>query len=161
MNKKEGMFGKLLLLVGSVFLIGMVLVVLTQIYYRFVLQKPLSWSEEVARGFFIWAAVIGAAIAMNEKLHTNLTVFFDKFPPKARFVVASVTSILTIVFFTVVFVYGMRLTMVAHMNTSPALKLPMSYFYASAPIGCGIMAIFAVRDLIDLWFKKGTRGDNG
>lgn len=161
MNKKEGMFSRILLLVGSVFLIGMVLVVLTQIYYRFVLQKPLSWSEEIARGLFIWTAVIGAAIAMDEKLHTNLTVFFDKFPPKVRFIVASATHILTIIFFAVVFVYGLKLTIVAHRNTSPALKWPMSYFYASAPIACGIMALFAVRDLIDLWFKKGTRGDNG
>ncbi|MEJ2134846.1 MAG: TRAP transporter small permease subunit [Desulfofustis sp.] len=50
-----------LLLVGSTLV--MVISILLQVFFRYVMNAPLYWSEEIARYAFVWLVFIGAAIA--------------------------------------------------------------------------------------------------
>ena len=40
----------------------MLVVVTLQVWYRFVLNDPLAWSEELARYLFVWSSFIGSAV---------------------------------------------------------------------------------------------------
>lgn len=58
----------------------MVVVVFAQVIFRYSLEQPLSWSEEVARYMFIWATFLGASVAFYENTHINVTYFTDHIP---------------------------------------------------------------------------------
>ena len=48
-----------------------------QIFMRYVMGASLSWSEELARYFFIWATYVGIAYAVRKDAHIRVTMGTD------------------------------------------------------------------------------------
>lgn len=55
-----------------------VLNVLWQVFTRFVLHHPASYTEELARYLLIWIGLLGAAYAAGNKLHLAIDLFSAK-----------------------------------------------------------------------------------
>jgi len=49
-------------------------IMLAQVFWRYFLEWPLSWSEEIARFLFIIITYLGAAIATFEKSHIEINI---------------------------------------------------------------------------------------
>ena len=58
----------------------MVIIVFTQVIFRFFIQQPLSWSEEVARYVFVWIIWIGAAVVVRENGHPGMDLLTRSSP---------------------------------------------------------------------------------
>ncbi|MFC2086050.1 TRAP transporter small permease, partial [Bacteroidota bacterium] len=58
----------------------LVIDVLWQVFTRFVLRDPSSWTEELARYLLIWVGLLGAAYAAGKKMHLAL----DLLPAKLK-----------------------------------------------------------------------------
>lgn len=56
-------------------LAGTVLVLLAQIFYRYALEKPLSWSNEAATDLLVYVAFVGFAIGIRDNAHVALNLF--------------------------------------------------------------------------------------
>jgi TRAP-type C4-dicarboxylate transport system permease small subunit len=68
-----------------VFLIGgIVLLVFSGALSRYVFSYSIAWSEELARFFFLWGALFGAAAACKYGQHGGIPLLVDKFPPTAQ-----------------------------------------------------------------------------
>ncbi|AXI43994.1 TRAP transporter small permease [Sulfitobacter sp. SK011] len=68
-----------------VFLIGgIVLLVFSGALSRYVFSYSIAWSEELARFFFLWGALFGAAAACKYGQHGGIPLLVDKFPPAAQ-----------------------------------------------------------------------------
>jgi TRAP-type C4-dicarboxylate transport system permease small subunit len=65
---------------GVAFLLTMFVSVLIQIFFRYVLKTPLTWTEEASRYSFIWTVLLGAAFAVRRREHVVMDVLFKKFP---------------------------------------------------------------------------------
>jgi len=58
-------------------------VVLLQIFFRYILNDPLIWSEELARYLFIWLCFVGWLIASRHNDHISVVFLRDRLPPLA------------------------------------------------------------------------------
>lgn len=68
-----------------VFLIGgIVVLVFSGALSRYVFAYSIAWSEELARFFFLWGALFGAAAACRFGQHGGIPLLVDKFPPAAQ-----------------------------------------------------------------------------
>jgi TRAP-type C4-dicarboxylate transport system permease small subunit len=56
----------------------MVVDVLWQVFTRFILNNPSSWTEELAIFLLIWVALLGAAVALNRGAHLGIDYFVGK-----------------------------------------------------------------------------------
>ena len=70
------------MIIGLMFV--MTVVVFAQIFFRYVFNVPLGWSEELARFAFVWVSFMGASALMRVKEHINVTVFIDFMPARVR-----------------------------------------------------------------------------
>lgn len=52
----------------------MIVLMLAQVFWRYFLELPLSWSEEIARFLFIIITYLGAAVATFEKSHIEINI---------------------------------------------------------------------------------------
>ena len=43
------------------------------VFYRYVLNNSLSWTEELARYLMVWFAYIGMAMAFRDESHVNVS----------------------------------------------------------------------------------------
>ena len=62
-----------------VLLLAMTFVVFGQVIARYVLQTPLSWSEELARFMLIWLSMLSAAYGFKTKSHFALKLLVSRF----------------------------------------------------------------------------------
>jgi TRAP-type C4-dicarboxylate transport system permease small subunit len=73
-------------IVGPLFLIMLALMFI-QVVYRYILESPLPWSEELCRYLFIITSFLGGAVATAERSHIEINfaeLFITKFTPDPR-----------------------------------------------------------------------------
>ena len=67
-----------LALIVSVLLTMLLFTVVWQVFSRYVLKDPSSYTDELARYLLIWVALLGAAYATGQKLHLAIDLLQNK-----------------------------------------------------------------------------------
>jgi TRAP-type C4-dicarboxylate transport system permease small subunit len=144
-NFEESIIGFLLLI--------MLLAVLGQVFFRYVLGTPLRWTEELSRYSYVWLTFIGGAYAIKRRSHICLLYFVQK--QVARLL----SNVLVFAMFVYVFPSGLRFTLSMYRVLSPALEIPMAFLYLAVILGILLMLFRLVMDsILILQETKQTRG---
>ena len=139
---KRGMT-KLLAAIATLLLSIMTLLVLYQVFTRYVLNSPAAFTEELVRYFLIWTGFIGAAYAFITREHMCLVLVRDSLRPERRRILMTFIDVLILVFAVfVITVGGFKLAMSAQKVFSALLGIPRSLVYAMAPVS-GLFIIVA------------------
>ncbi|WP_234730297.1 TRAP transporter large permease [Acidocella facilis] len=59
-----------------------ILILSASVFYRFVLDSPLVWADELAGILFLWLAMLGAVIALQRGQHMRMTAIVNRVPPR-------------------------------------------------------------------------------
>jgi TRAP-type C4-dicarboxylate transport system permease small subunit len=124
--------------------------VLWQVFTRFILRDPSSWTEELARYLLIWVGLLGAAYAAGRRMHLAVDLLPTKLTGKKRLQLEIFIEIATLAFaFFALVIGGFRLVMVTLVlnQTSAALQLPLGYVYVVVPLS-GVLIMFYSLDHI-------------
>lgn len=141
------------LMVLMVFCLG------AQVFFRFVLNASLTWSEELSRFAFIWLVYMGAVLGAKERIHIRVTAFHRLLPAAARGWVIPGADLLWIAI-NLTFAWQGALQ-VGHLMRfsyiSPALQWNMALIYSVVPVGFLLMSL---RILEGYWrdWRQGTLG---
>lgn len=65
-------------------LVVMLVLVTSQVFFRYILQVSVPWTEEAARWFYAWQIFLGSALAAKRGLHLRATFLLERFPPRLR-----------------------------------------------------------------------------
>ena len=63
---------------------AMTAIVIAGVFFRYVLLKPIGWSEEAARYLMIWAASLAVSLGIMKGEHVGLTFIVGSFPTQAQ-----------------------------------------------------------------------------
>ncbi len=120
-----------------------VLVVVTslQVFTRYVLNAPFSWTEEAARMLFTWIIFVGAALITKRGSHISIDILVKVLPPGPRRWLLVVSQLVTLAVVTILAVKGFQLLQITGTSESPALGIRWAYVYAAFPIGMSLMAV--------------------
>ena len=127
-----------------ILLVLMVLAVLWQIFSRYLMNSPSSFTEELARFLFIWIGILGAAYASGQQAHLAIDILPPKLDPLNRRRLRIGINLLIILFsLTVLVIGGGNLVYVNYLlgQSSAALNVPLSWVYSIVPVS-GILVIF-------------------
>lgn len=125
-------------------LLVMIVTVLANVFFRYVLHKPLIWGDEVASLSFIWMAMLGAALAVDRHEHMRLTVFLPLLPERVARVAEIAGQVLVCVLLLRLLPVAVEYAYEESFVTSPALQIPMSWRASAIPAGIGLMAVLMV-----------------
>jgi TRAP-type transport system small permease protein len=139
---------------GAKFLLGaciaaIVLITLCAVVWRYLLDSPLSWVEQVSTMLFVWVIFIGSAVLYRQNLHIGVDAFLFMLNEKHRAVWKWVVECLNLTFIVILFVYSLKLTIAVLGNTAGALDISPAYYYASAPVSCLMMMLFFLEKIVD------------
>ncbi|RMG84100.1 MAG: TRAP transporter small permease [Bacteroidetes bacterium] len=128
---------------------SIVLLMLVAIFFRYVLNNSLFWSDEIIRYLFVWLTFLGAAVAFRENAHIRVTFFREKLPATPRKIVENLDQWLTLGFLIFLSVGGFYWVADLRGSFSPALGLPLNWlFYAALPVSTTLMAGF---EMVRIW----------
>lgn len=123
----------------------MVVIIAAQVWYRFVMNDPLAWSEELGRYVFVWISFIGAAAGVRYQVHLGIDLLQKLLAPNLyRYVVITVNLIIQIFLLMIIF-WGFKILGVIKFQTSPSMNIPMIYPYLAVPVGCILMFVNSMR----------------
>lgn len=140
-----------------ILLVGMLLSVFAGFVSRYILNSPLSWSEELARYLMIWATFIAVSYGVKTGAHITLDVLVVYLNDKANKLLRAISYIISIIYCIVVIFIGIPFVnnLINTGQTSPAMQFPMYIVYASIVVGSILMTI---RYLI-LFYQDIVRGE--
>jgi C4-dicarboxylate transporter DctM subunit len=76
----------------------MVVVVGTQIFFRYILNSPLVWSAELAGYLFAWVTFLGATISASRSDSPAIQMFVEKLPPSLKSSIKNLADMLAVTF---------------------------------------------------------------
>lgn len=128
------------------------LIVLWQVFTRFILNDPSSYTEEMSRYLLIWISLLGGAYITGKKI--NLAI--DLLPAKLKSPAANWLRIfihfIILLFAGFVMVYGgMDLVLLNFEleQQSAALQINMAYIYTVVPLSGMIICFYCIVHMID------------
>ena len=86
-----------------------VLVIVAQIFWRYVLRAPLGWTEQVARTGFIWLVMLGIPAMFNRNITMSFDIILNKIPGKANTIIQCFLLLVGISFCIFYFSSGLQL----------------------------------------------------
>ncbi|WP_159655934.1 TRAP transporter small permease [Vibrio atypicus] len=125
----------------------LVLCVVWQVLSRYIIGKPSTVTDELARYLFMWVALIGAAYTTGLKRHLAIDLMTMKLKGKRKIINEIVIQIAIAVFASVVLVYGgsnLAMKTLATGQLTPALGWEMGYIYFCLPISGALMIFYSV-----------------
>ncbi len=134
---------KALLVLG----LTMAVVVICQVFSRYVLNHSLFWSEELARYLLVWLSFFGASVAYYRNAHPSMDLLYARIPVSSQRLSRIVVHLLCLVFFLLMLWYGCAFALFVKNQTTPALSLPKWTIFSIIPASGMIMAIHATAKL--------------
>jgi len=127
----------------------MSILILLQIFTRFVINYPLHWTEELARYLMIYGVFLGAALALRYNRLISIEAVAQALPPKMQSLLKKVVMVITIIFALVLVIQGIEITSTINNQTSAGLGIPMSIPYLAIPSGAILIIINAFAVIFD------------
>lgn len=121
------------------------LIMLVAVFFRYVLNDSLPWSDEVALMVFTWATVLFIASGYLHDKHVNLDLLINRSRPEVRAVLSLLAEGLSLGFLVSMSVSGVYALQFASRMRTDALQWPMWVPYLSIPVACTIMDLHWLR----------------
>lgn len=139
----------------------LVFCVVWQVLSRYVIGRPSTVTDELARYLFMWVALIGAAYTTGLKRHLAIDLLTMKLQGKRKLINEIVIQIAIALFSYVVLVHGgtqLAMKTLATGQLTPALGLEMGYIYFCLPISGALMIFYSAVFAFDR-IKQLTSGE--
>ena len=102
----KSVIDKIMEVINVVILGIMTVLVVYQVFARFILNSPSAISEALSQYLFVWMIMFGSAYVFGVREHLTIDLIRDKFPPAVEMVVEILSNIVLAVFILLVCVYG-------------------------------------------------------
>ena len=120
-----------------------------QIFYRYVLDDPLSWTTELSLLAFVWTALLGACYQRRHNAHIIFGMIYDLFPFRGRQGATIISNVL--IGGACIVSIGPTFEYLSFMNTeqTPMLRIPFSIGYGPVLVFLVLVTCYSIRDLIE------------
>ena len=118
---------------------AMTILVFLQVIFRYLVDAPLDWSEEMASFAFVWMALLGASVGLKNDEHPRLDIIYQIFPDWIKMFCNLIINLAILFMLVVLFIFGMQLTIAMQLQRTAALGYSISYVYAVLPISAIVM----------------------
>jgi TRAP-type C4-dicarboxylate transport system permease small subunit len=132
--------------------IVIVILTLAQIFFRFALDSPLIWSEELARLLTVWMTFIGAAVVSWDGRHLNVDVGFAALPAVGQAIVRVMNAALSVGLLVLLVSPTMRLVEIENFSELGALELPSGIVRLPVAVGAVLMVAAILLRLV--WRRR-------
>jgi TRAP-type C4-dicarboxylate transport system permease small subunit len=127
------------------------------VFFRYVVQDALTWTEESARDLMIWMGFLATGLALREGGHIAVEVVSESVPPSIQRVMLGVVRLLGLFFLVAVIGAGWVLLVRVSGQRTPVLGISMLWPYLAIPVGCLLTAL----EMVALMLREPAATDTG
>ena len=155
----RGLLERVLEAVCTVLMVGLAVVVVTAVVYRYA-GASLVWYDEIAAIMLAWLTYYGAALAALRRAHLGFPGLVNASPPEFRIPALIISETLVIGFFLVLAWYGWQVIVILAGDTLTSLPwVPVAFTQSVIPIGGLLIALAEALTIPERWraARRGVR----
>lgn len=122
-----------------------VIIVILQIFFRYVLGDPLSWSDQMARFTFMWIVMLGIPAMFNRNIMMSFDLILDHLPNKTHHIVHIVIRLVGLFFCVFYFLFTLELCQMSAGKVFPGVKIPYNFLYGAQPTCAVLLGIVMIK----------------
>jgi TRAP-type C4-dicarboxylate transport system permease small subunit len=135
-------------------LIGIVAVVVSSVFWRYVLNDSPIWSEQVALLLAITVAMFGGSAGVRDEGHIGLESLIGFLPEKQQFWIGSLVGVITVVFGVALGWGALNMGIAVKPNAIPTLGISEFYRYLPCIVAGVLIVSFSIEHLIAMFTNK-------
>lgn len=118
-----------------------IVVLFAGVVSRYLLHRPIVWSDELASMLFLWLAMLGAVVAFQRGEHMRMTALVGAASPRVRAFLEVVAIAAPLLFLALIMHPGYEFAYEESYITTPALEIPNAWRAAAIPVGTALMLV--------------------
>ncbi len=123
-------------------ILAMTAVIVISVFYRYVLNLPLSWTDEIARIMIVWLSFVGGYMALREGKHIGFDLVVKKLSAPVRAAVEVIGQAAVLVFLLVVVWQGFIFAGKFLDTPMEYTQIPLGWVaYSTIPVSGLLMAV--------------------
>lgn len=150
LERLNRIIGTLIEIPAALLVLAEVVLLLMGVISRYVLHKPLVWSDELASILFLWLAMLGSIIAFQRGEHMRMTAIVGKLEPRGRAFLDLVAIAAGIAFLAFVVHPAYEFAQDEVFVRTPAMDIVNAWRAAALPIGLGLMLLVGLLQIFRL-----------
>lgn len=119
-----------------------------QVFYRYVLNSPLTGSEEAARALLIYVVMLGSAVAVADKSHMAVDYFYERFSRPIKYTALGLYFLSIFSVGMLLAIYGYELAGRTMMQATPALQIPKGMIVYAFPISGVLICSYSLMQVL-------------
>lgn len=127
--------------IAAILLIAVIIMNVSQVFYRYVLVDPLSWTGETMRYATTWMVMLAGSAALFRGEHMVISLFDSVASQKIRNIVRILVLACIGGFCILLMWEGFPAAIDNYRQSSPAMQIPMTIPYLAVPVGASLMLI--------------------
>ena len=132
----------------------MTAIVAVNVFCRFVLQFSIYWGDEAAQALLVWLTFLGAAVAVRDRAHYAFDYLGQYSRGNVQFAAGILSRVISLIILIGLFYWGLLVSLGIRPWIMPAMEISRGWVYAAGPVGCGLMILYIVRDLVLLIHER-------
>ena len=121
------------------------LVVFMGVFFRYVLNMPLSWGEEIPKYFMVWMTFIGAPVVLYHGGHISLDSWHNRLRPRVRRIIRFIINFICCCLLTLMISYGWNSALMASQQKMILVGgASMFWVYLAIPVGSLLFLVMLI-----------------
>ncbi len=118
---------------------------MASVFFRYILNSPIVWGDEIVRYSLIWMTFVGAALATKDKQHIQVDVIDLILHKRGKTITNVLADVIVVGFMVFLIGYGIRMTDYQRGMFGETLSwFSYAYVYVSIPIGAFLTIVFTI-----------------
>lgn len=139
-----GQLSRIALWTAGLGLVLMTALIAAQVFWRYVLNDSIVWTEPASVMIMGWFIFLGAAIGIREGYHLSFDVLLYVLPEKAKLVLYTISDIAVGAFGLGMIWYGWELAAKTAHNSVPSLGISGAFDFAPIVAGGVLVVLFSL-----------------
>lgn len=140
---------KVLQVIVVLLAIALIVDVVLQIVGRFVLVRPVSWTEELSRFLLGGIVCFATPLVARRDKYIRVDMLLNKLPERVRKIWIMILDIIVAIFLAVVAYNAISYVQLGGIQKSAVLKIPMTITFSTVLIGPALTSLFFVEKAIN------------
>lgn len=128
--------------------------VIAAVFFRYVLNDPLTWTEEIIVLLFTWMLFVGLSSAFRSRMHIRIDALLLVLPRRAWAGFGLVAVMATVVTLAGLAWFGVEQSVTMAGTETPMMRISAAWGVSAVPVGAVLSLIHVIRHVLDHGFGE-------
>lgn len=127
-----------------------VILVIAQVFWRYVLGDPITWTNQISRALFVWMTYLGIPVLFSRNILMSFDLLQEKVKGAANVFLRVGFRVIGLFFCICWFIFSWELCSKSVGLVFPGIAIPKNALYGAQNVCCVLLFIVQVSQIVEL-----------